>query len=585
MAGSLTGRFYMTELFANLIGAPLATIYGGSLIDFGTVPLGLFLSRLAIVIVVNQIFLALPLNGLIGYRLAGHIRRWQDKPGDEGLAGALYRAITGLPLLQAGLVFVRMLLCAGAGILLVSTYFDSGIHLLAVWIYAMYASFLTGLVIYYYLHAATTGLARQLVADGHLKAATEDTGRTSSRQLRWLVSIIPLALPSLLTSGGIMLLTLVIRQGHADLRFFTARILLALAFNLVTIPAILIYTRYFSKQRLQVIRQALRDMVERGDTAKHIPTDLRDDNSLTAAQINQAFDLFRLVLDQLGATAEGLAGAVMGFSSQNRQTVAATTQQASAVKEIVSTMQDSSQISRQIQEQSHALASHAAESQNSVDEGFGKVQDTIQKMSEIRAANQQTLSEINDLTEEIASIGEIIEIINSIANQTRIIAFNAELEASSAGAAGASFRIVAEEIRRLAKGTVESLAGIKGRVSQIQQSSERLQATSEEGTAKIDEGMNLSRDLNQIFMQVRSSAESTAGSARDISGILIEQTQAFDQIFATLKQISEGAEQIMASTRDSGNETGKLQRLVEELQGVLGRFANDKAGATRKELA
>jgi methyl-accepting chemotaxis protein len=317
-------------------------------------------------------------------------------------------------------------------------------------------------------------------------------------------------------------------------------------------------------------------MTEHGDTSRKIPTDLTDAYSMTAARINQAFDLFRMVLSQLEDASGRLSGTVMSFSSQIRETVAATTQQASAVKEVVGTMENSNQINRQIEEQARSLSGNAQESQVYVDDGFGKVQDTIRKMDEIKTSNMQTLNEIGELTMQISSIGEIIDIINNIANQTRIIAFNAELEASSAGAAGVSFRIVAEEIRRLANSTVDSLVGIKGRITEIQQSSGRLLASSEEGTGKINEGMKLSGDLNDIFMRIRMSAESTSGSADGISRILVEQNEAFDQIFMTLKQIAEGAEQVLASTRISGSEIGKLQTLIDGLKNVLDRFEYEK---------
>jgi methyl-accepting chemotaxis protein len=213
------------------------------------------------------------------------------------------------------------------------------------------------------------------------------------------------------------------------------------------------------------------------------------------------------------------------------------------------------------------------ESQELVDSGFGQVQDTIRKMDEIKGSNIHTLEEIGDLTEQISSIGEIIDIINNIANQTRIIAFNAELEASSAGQAGLSFRIVAEEIRRLANNIVDALVGIKGKISSIQQSSGRLLSSSEEGTVKIDEGIQLSAGLNDIFMHIRESAENTALSAREISTILTEQTRSFDQVFTTLKQISEGSEQVLSSTRVSSSEVEKLEALLTELKSLLQRFA------------
>ena len=385
----------------------------------------------------------------------------------------------------------------------------------------------------------------------------------------------PLMVPTLLTSLGVFFLVLAMGQG-GDIGFYSFRVEAALVLNILTCSPILIYSRHFHKRRLRTIRAALDDMIERGDTTRRIATDLGDEFALTAHRINRAFDLFRLVLSQMQSTHARLAGTVAGLSDQIRETVAATTQQASAVKEVVGTMESSTQIDQQIQESATILSGNAGESRALVDEGFGKVQDTVRKIEEIKRANLQTLSEIGELGGEISDIGEIIDVINKIANQTRVIAFNAELEASSAGTAGVSFRIVAEEIRRLANSTVDSLAGIKAQIGQIQKGSERLLASSEEGTVKIEEGMRLSGDLHEIFARIRGSAEGTSESAAGIDRVLVEQGRAFDQIFVTLKQISEGAGQVLGSAEASRAEVGALQALSGELEALLARFGYDR---------
>lgn len=567
---NLTKRFFRTELFANLVGAPLAAAYGGFMIDFSRVSIRDFLLSVLAIMVANQLVLALPLNLFVGGKAKSGLAAWRSGTLDEKGTADLRSFVVALPWLQAALILARMFVSTGAALLLISSQFDEPFHIAATFTFALYSSFATGLFIYYYLRSASSEVAEELVAAMGDQAVAD--AATHAKRVSALVDGFSFLVPTLISSLGIFFLMMVIRKGPDNVGFFSLRVVAALVMNVLTLFPILIYSRYFSMKRLQAIRGVLEDMAERGDTTGSVPTDLGDDYALTAHQINRAFGLFRVVLAQLQSASGRLAGTVMSFGSQIKETVAATSQQAAAVKEIVSTMEGSNHINKQIESRAMALSGNASESHSFVDEGFGKVQDTIRKMDEIKLANVETLSEIDGLTEEISSIGEIIDIINGIANQTRIIAFNAELEASSAGAAGASFRIVAEEIRRLANSTVESLAGVKGRISQIQQGSDRLLSSSEEGTVKIAEGIRLSSDLNDIFTRIRDSAESTSSSAGGISQILLEQNQAFEQIFTTLKQISEGAEQVLASTRISGGEVGNLQALIEELKSVLARF-------------
>ena len=476
-----------------------------------------------------------------------------------------------------------MLISTAAALLLISAEFDFFSHIAATFVFALYSSFIAGLFIYYYLQSATSRLVETLVKE--LPPESSVYAAAGGSRLETTLDSLPLMAPTLISTAGIFFLLLVIRQGPRDVDFFTFRIMAALILNILTICPILVFSRHFHKRRLKAIGTALEDMVERGDTTRRIPTDLGDEYAMTAHRINRAFDLFRLVLSQMESASGRLSGTVMSFSSQIRETVAATTQQASAVKEMVGTMDGSNQINRQIQDRAELLSGNARASHALVDEGVGKVRDTVLKIDEIKKANLQTLNEIGDLTEEISSIGEIIEIINNIANQTRIIAFNAELEASSAGAAGVSFRIVAEEIRRLANGTVESLVGIKGQVGQLQRGSDRLLTTSEDETVKIEEGMRLSGDLNDIFTRIRNSAESTSESSGGISRISAGTERGLRSDIPHPQADLGGRRAGPREHRISSCEVDKVQGLIGELERVLARFGYDRADTAERRAA
>lgn len=567
---NLVRRIFLTELFANVVGAPIAAAYGALMIDFSRLSVVDFVLRVLLIMAANQVLLALPLNVFLASRTRRGLAAWREGGLSEAESRQLFRMVSRLPFVQAALIVFRMFLCSAAVLALIASVFDSPWRVAATFSFAFYASFATGLFIYYYLHYAASRVAEEFAA-GPLgeEFAARPVGRLT---LADAMSNLPLILPTVITSVGIFFLILATKDDPGSFPFFAPRVVATLCLNLLTITPILVYSGRFHRKRLESIELALVDMIATGDISRRLPSDLGDRFALTALRINRAFDLFRLVLARLEAASGRLSETTMSFSAQVRETVASTTQQAAAVKEVVSTMEDSNRISGEIRDRARELSTSARESQDSVDSGFAKVQDTIGKMDEIKDANQRTLGEIGFVTEEISSIGEIIDIINGIANQTRIIAFNAELEATAAGEGGTSFRIVAEEIRRLANNTVDSLAGVKDRIAEIQQGSDRLLSSSEEGTAKIEEGLRLSADLNGIFKRVRIQAEATLSSATGIVDMIAGQVQAFEQIFMTLKQISEGADQVLASARISGVEVSNLQALVEELKAVLTRF-------------
>jgi methyl-accepting chemotaxis protein len=170
--------------------------------------------------------------------------------------------------------------------------------------------------------------------------------------------------------------------------------------------------------------------------------------------------------------------------------------------------------------------------------GFELVESSLTKMGEIDESNRDTLKGILFLSERIEKIWEIINIINQITDQTKIIAFNAELEAAAAGDAGKNFQIVASEIRRLADSTMSSTNEIKGKITEIQHSSDNLIISSENGTELINEGNRLSKDLEQVFEEVLHSTEIATTSTEEISSIFNEQVVSSNRILEKLRQAS-----------------------------------------------
>ncbi|MBQ3669969.1 MAG: hypothetical protein II921_00640, partial [Treponema sp.] len=146
-----------------------------------------------------------------------------------------------------------------------------------------------------------------------------------------------------------------------------------------------------------------------------------------------------------------------------------------------------------------------------------------------------------------------------------IIAFNAELEASSAGEAGKNFHIVATEIRRLADGIIGGTKEIKEKINEIQQSSDNLILASESGTEKIAQGYERAKILSARFESIKNASEVTAASAKDISTIIQQQAVASEQILITLRQISAGVENFTAATENISTAAQNLKTIAGDL--------------------
>ena len=239
--------------------------------------------------------------------------------------------------------------------------------------------------------------------------------------------------------------------------------------------------------------------------------------------------------------------------------------QSAAVKEIVATMEDNNMLSENISEKINGVSDVASKTNSDVAEGVAYIEENVKQLQEIASANQTTIDGIKALGDKIGNIWDIVTLINSVADQAKIIAFNAELEASSAGEAGRNFHIVATEIRRLADGIIDGTKEIKERINEIQKSSDSLILASESGTEKINEGYKNAKSLESRFESIKNASEITAGSAGEITTIIKQQTSASEQILITLKQIAAGVENFTTATENISQASQSLKSIASEL--------------------
>jgi methyl-accepting chemotaxis protein len=165
-----------------------------------------------------------------------------------------------------------------------------------------------------------------------------------------------------------------------------------------------------------------------------------------------------------------------------------------------------------------------------------------------------------------------MEIINGIADQTKLIAFNAALEASSAGEAGKRFGVVAAEIRRLADNVMESTGEIDSRIQEIQEAVGRLVIVSENGAKRVQEGLEYSNETAQMISELLIGAKATASAAKQISLSTQQQESASEQVVQALREIDEGARQTSGSIGQASSATNDLKRMSDNLKSLVNQF-------------
>jgi len=255
------------------------------------------------------------------------------------------------------------------------------------------------------------------------------------------------------------------------------------------------------------------------------------------------------------------------FSSKDIFTTA--NNQAASIQEIESTINENTQIAGDISEKTASVSTIASRMENDVIHGFSVLERNVDQLEDIKKKNDGVITGIINLGNKILKIRDIVKNINTITDQTKVIAFNAALEAASAGERGKRFSVVASEVNRLADDIAALTRQIREQVEEIQNSSSSLIISSEESADKITEGNNLIKELEDIFREIRSGAEITANQAQTITISTQKQQKSTEQINIAISDISKGLSNFIQSTRVATSSAEELTGMIQKLDSIL----------------
>ena len=261
-------------------------------------------------------------------------------------------------------------------------------------------------------------------------------------------------------------------------------------------------------------------------------------------------------------TGEQILAETQNLAVAAKQNAATGQDQSTSIKEIVATMEDNSALAENIAVKIQDVAGVAEKTSGDVADGVSHLEKNVAQLHEIAAANQDTIDGIKVLGDRINNIWDIVTLINSVADQAKIIAFKADLEASSAGEAGKSFHIVATEIRRLSDNIIDSIKEIKDCIDEIQKASDALILDSEKGTSQIDSGYRSAKSLESGFESIMQSSDDTAGSTREILEYVSQLSSSSEQILLTLRQIADGIENFSSFTANISSSSENVRQIA-----------------------
>ena len=291
-----------------------------------------------------------------------------------------------------------------------------------------------------------------------------------------------------------------------------------------------------------------------------------------ADSINYTIDQLRVLVSRINETSERVAE-----SSKDTQQTALHLAEASEhqAQEIAGASAAVNEMAVTIDQVSANAAESAGVAERSVSiakNGAKVVQNTINGMDTIREQIQDTSKRIKRLGESSQEIGDIVSLINDIADQTNILALNAAIQASMAGDAGRGFAVVADEVQRLAERSATATKQIEALVKTIQNDTNDAVTSMEQTTAEVVRGARLAQDAGVALEEIETVSANLAELIQNISNAARQQASSAGHISNTMNVIQEITSQTSAGTNATAKSIGNLAELADELRGSVSGF-------------
>ena len=291
-----------------------------------------------------------------------------------------------------------------------------------------------------------------------------------------------------------------------------------------------------------------------------------------ADSVNVTVDSLRGLVKTINDTSVQLSSSVQETEEIAHQLTEASNRQSSDITtatEAVNAMAVSmSEVSSNADESSKVAMRSVEIAKN----GGDTVRRTIEGMDTIREHIQETSKRIKRLGESSQEIGDIIELINDIAEQTNILALNASIQAAMAGEAGRGFAVVADEVQRLAERSANATKQIEALVKAIQADTNEAVISMEKSTSGVVNGATLAEDAGGALESIESVSEQLAGLIQSISESAGTQAAVAADISTTMTGIQKITTQAAAGSEQTSHSIGNLARLAQDLDKSVAGF-------------